>query len=186
MTSTNAPAQITLSFSRSAGIVAMTTGEKYPWAQTALESTGFQRRQDGTYALPVEDPQAAQATMVELLRAADRHQSVVKMSGRPFIGDVAEGIAAQLPGRWSVTVDAYSHPVWQEDLVPLLWDAGELAQAVQNARIACAAVLGPPPRHYGGDHSCQAGDGAPHIIRQHPCTSARLGGEKRHEKFTPS
>ncbi|WP_338933169.1 hypothetical protein WEB32_34265 [Streptomyces netropsis] len=79
--------------------------------------------------------------MAELLRTADRHQSVVKISGRPHIGDVAEGIAARLPGQWSVTVDVYSHPVWQEDLVPLLWDAGELAQAVQTARIPCAAVL---------------------------------------------
>ncbi|MFI0743010.1 hypothetical protein ACH4PU_33805 [Streptomyces sp. NPDC021100] len=141
MTSTNTPAQITLSFSRSAGIVAVAAGEKYPWARTALEATGFQRRQDGTYSLPVEDPQAAQATMAELLRTADRHLSVVKISGRTFIGDVAEGIAAHLPGRWSATVDVYSHPVWQEDLVPLLWDTGELAQEVRTARIPCAAVL---------------------------------------------
>ncbi|MBC2875613.1 MULTISPECIES: hypothetical protein [Streptomyces] len=112
MTSTDAPAQITLSFSRSAaGIVAVAVGEKYPWAQTALEATGFQRRQDDTYTLPIEDPQAAQAPMAELVRTADRHQSVVKASGRTFMGDVAEGIAAHLPGRWSATVDVYSHPV---------------------------------------------------------------------------
>ncbi|MER5782647.1 hypothetical protein ABT104_13105 [Streptomyces mobaraensis] len=141
MTSTNFPAQITLSFSRSASIIAVATGEKYPWAQTALEATGFQRRQDGTYALAVEDPQATQATVVELLRTAERHQSSVKISGRSYIGDVAEGIVAHLPGQWNAKVDVYSHPIWQEDLVPLLWDAGELAKAVQTARIPSAAVL---------------------------------------------
>ncbi|MCD9193413.1 hypothetical protein [Streptomyces albireticuli] len=141
MTSTSAPAQITLFFSRSVGIVAAANGEKYAWAQTALEASGFQRRKDGTYVLALGDPQVAQATLISLLRIADRHRSIVKITGRSYIRDVAEGIAGHLPGEWSVTVDVYSHPVWQEDLVPWLWDAGELSQAIQTTRIPYAAVL---------------------------------------------
>ncbi|MCC3779453.1 hypothetical protein [Streptomyces sp. UNOB3_S3] len=141
MTSANSPAQITLSFSRSADIIAVASGERYPWAQTALKLSGFQRRHDGTYALAPGDPPTTQATMASLVRTADRHRSTVKISGRFYLGDIAEGIATHLPGEWSATVEVYSHPLWQEDLVPWLWDAGELSEAIRTTRVPYAAVL---------------------------------------------
>ncbi|RSO21547.1 hypothetical protein DMH15_35215 [Streptomyces sp. WAC 06725] len=135
------PAHITLAFSRSAGIVAIPTGRQYRWAETALSTSGFQRRDDGTFALPVGDPQAARTTVPDLIRAAQRHQTTVKASTRRFLGDVAQDFADQLRGTWTVKLEVYSHPLWQEDLVPWLWDCGELSQAVQNLQVPYAAVL---------------------------------------------
>ncbi|MGF0168480.1 hypothetical protein ACQRET_31380 [Streptomyces koyangensis] len=42
-----AEAQIILSHSRESGIVAIASGEQYPWAHTALAKSGFQRDDDG-------------------------------------------------------------------------------------------------------------------------------------------
>ncbi|GCD41861.1 hypothetical protein [Streptomyces paromomycinus] len=134
-------ATITLAFSRNAGIVAIPTGRQYRWAKTALSTSGFQRHDDGTFALPVGDPQAARTTVADLMRAAQRHQASVRASSRRFLGDVAQDFAAQLRGTWTVELEVYSHPLWQEDLVPWLWDCGELSQAVQNLQVPYAAVL---------------------------------------------
>ncbi|WP_405734833.1 hypothetical protein OG607_41190 [Streptomyces sp. NBC_01537] len=140
MPSTHSPPHITLALS-AAGIVAVASGQKYPWAQTALEQAGFHRRADGTYALPLRDPESGRAALTDLVRTAHRHHSAVTTSNRRYLGDVADAIAEHLPGTWSATVDVYSHPVWQEDLVPWLWDCGELSRAVRSERIPYAAVL---------------------------------------------
>jgi hypothetical protein len=136
-----ADAQIILAYSRDAGIVAIAGGEKYPWAHTALEETGFQRGEAGIYRLPADDPDAARATVADLIRCAERHSTSVTTSSRRFIGEAARDIARLLPGAWEPAVEIYSHPVWQEDLVPWLWDSGELGRAVQTARIPYAATL---------------------------------------------
>ncbi|MFJ9033628.1 hypothetical protein ACIRQP_35020 [Streptomyces sp. NPDC102274] len=135
-------AQITLCFSRATGIVAIASGEQYRWAQTALAGSRFQRRDNGTYTLPLDDPETARTTLTGLVRSAERHQSTVATSSRRFIGDIAGDLVAQLPGQWNATVEVYSHPLWQEeDLVPWLWDSGELTQAAQSARVPYAARL---------------------------------------------
>ncbi|MEV6423700.1 hypothetical protein [Streptomyces sp. NPDC051662] len=133
---------ITLSFSRDTGIVAIAHGEQYPWAQTALETAGFQFGDYGTYVLSADDPDTARATVTALVRAAQRHRIIVTTSSRRFLGDIAQDLAAQLPGRWAAALEVYNHPVWQEDLVPWLWDSGELSQAVQTGRVPYAARLG--------------------------------------------
>ncbi|MET9507683.1 hypothetical protein ABZX62_04240 [Streptomyces flavidovirens] len=133
-----ADAQIILSHSREAGIVAMATGEQYPWAHAALNETGFQRDERGVYHLPAD---ASSATVADLARCADRHRTTVTTSSRRFIGDAARDIAQLLPGQWRATVQIYSHPVWQEDLVPWIWDSGELGRALQSERIPYAATL---------------------------------------------
>ncbi|MFH9612836.1 hypothetical protein ACH4MM_03545 [Streptomyces pratensis] len=133
-----ADAQITLSYSRDAGIVAIASGEQYAWAQTTLKETGFRRDDHGVYHLPEG---ASTATVADLVRCAERHRTSVSTSSRRFIGDTARDIARLLPGRWSATVQIYSHPVWQEDLVPWVWDCGELGRALQSERIPCAATL---------------------------------------------
>ncbi|MGW6742837.1 hypothetical protein ACWGDX_19295 [Streptomyces sp. NPDC055025] len=138
---TTSTAQITLCFSRDSGIVAIAHGEQYPWAQTALETSGFQRRENGTYALPAADPETARATVTALAFTVERHRTTVTISHRRYLGEIAEELAAQLPGTWSATLSVHSHPVWQEDLVPWLWDSGELSQTVQTARVLCAATL---------------------------------------------
>ncbi|WP_206342755.1 hypothetical protein [Streptomyces ureilyticus] len=135
------PAEITLVLSASAGIVAVAHGERYRWAQTALQRVGFQRRDNGTSALAVNDPQAARDTVHQLIRTARRHQATVTASSRRYLGDIADEMAAHLPGQWSARVGVHSHPVWQHDLVPWLWDAGELIRAVQTERLPYTAVL---------------------------------------------
>ncbi|MFD9817484.1 hypothetical protein [Streptomyces violascens] len=133
-----ADAQITLSYSRDAGIVAIASGERYPWAHTALEESGFRRGEAGVYHLPGD---ATRTSLAGLVRCAARHRTSVHTSSRPFIGDVAGDITRALPGQWQAAVEIYSHPVWQEDLVPWIWDSGELGRAVQSERIPYAATL---------------------------------------------
>jgi hypothetical protein len=135
------PAEITLVLSASAGIVAVAHGERYRWAETALKLVGFHRRDDGAFALAVNDPQAARDAVHQLIRTARRHQATVTASNRRYLGDVADEIAAHLPGPWNAKVGVHSHPVWQHDLLPWLWDAGELIHAVQTERLPYTAIL---------------------------------------------
>ncbi|MFJ2648124.1 hypothetical protein ACIO1C_15480 [Streptomyces sp. NPDC087420] len=71
--------------------------------------------------------------MADLVMRADRHRTSVHTSNRRFIGDAARDLARQLPGQWDTSIEIYSHPAWQEDLVPWIWDSGELGRALQNA-----------------------------------------------------
>lgn len=134
-------AQIILSFSRDAGIVAVAHGEEYRWAQTALKLSGFQRQAVGTYILAASNPEATRDGLAGLLRTAEQHRTAVTTSSRPFLGDIAHDLTSQLGEQWAVELEVCSHPVWQEDLVPWLWDAGELSHAVQTARVPYAARL---------------------------------------------
>ncbi|MFE9407425.1 hypothetical protein ACFYN0_01275 [Streptomyces sp. NPDC006704] len=133
-----AEAQIILSHSRESGIVAVASGEQYPWAHAALAESGFQRDDDGVWHLPVD---GTQSTVVDLITCAKRHRTSVHVSNRRFIGDAARDLAQQLPGQWHASVETYQHPAWQEDLVPWIWDSGELGRAVQSERIPHAALL---------------------------------------------
>ncbi|MFK0121185.1 hypothetical protein [Streptomyces sp. NPDC090994] len=136
-----ADAQIILALSQAAGIVALVHGEEYRRAQTVLDETGFRPGEDGVHQLGAASPATARAAVSDLSRRADRHGMRVTMSGRHFVGDTARDIAHRLPGPWTARVEEYAHPLWQEDLVPWLWDSGELGHAVQNSRIPYAAVL---------------------------------------------
>ncbi|MDF6066139.1 MULTISPECIES: hypothetical protein [unclassified Streptomyces] len=133
-----AEAQIILSHSRDSGIVAIASGEQYPWAHTALAESGFRRDDDGVYHLPAD---GNQTTVVDLVKCAKRHRTSVHTSSRRFIGDAARDLARQLPGQWTTSVEIYSHPAWQEDLVPWIWDSGVLGRALQSERIPYAATL---------------------------------------------
>ncbi|MFJ7423368.1 hypothetical protein ACIQXD_32900 [Streptomyces uncialis] len=142
MPSSSLPAQISLCVSARSGIVATASGEKYPWAETALKLAGFARDRGGVYTLNDSDPAATRRALAKLVVTADRHQSAVTTSSRPFIGDVADSIARRLPGTWTTTVEIYSHPIWQDDLVPWLWDTGPLTAAVRTERIPYAVQFG--------------------------------------------
>ncbi|CAL9611907.1 hypothetical protein [Streptomyces sp. enrichment culture] len=131
-------AQIILSHSRKSGIVAIASGEQYPWAHTALAESGFQQDNDGVWHLPAD---GTQTTVVDLVRCAKRHRASVHTSSRGFIGDAARDLARLLPGQWHASVEIYSHPAWQGDLVPWIWDSGELGRTVQSEPIPYAAVL---------------------------------------------
>ncbi|MGQ4376485.1 hypothetical protein ACN6K9_006848 [Streptomyces sp. SAS_267] len=133
-----AEAQIILSRSRDSGLVAIAAGERYPWAHTALAETGFRRDDESVYHLPAG---GSEATVVDLVTCAKRHRTSVHASSRRFIGDAARDLAGLLPGQWSASVKIYSHPAWQEDLVPWIWDSGELGRALQSERIPYAATL---------------------------------------------
>ncbi|MFE5162958.1 hypothetical protein ACFRNT_31525 [Streptomyces sp. NPDC056697] len=133
-----AEAQIILSHSRDSGIVAIASGEQYPWAHTALAESGFRRDDDGVYHPPAD---GNRTTVVNLVTCAKRHRTSVHTSSRRFIGDAARDLARQLLGQWNTSVEIYSHPAWQEDLVPWIWDSGELGRALQSERIPYAATL---------------------------------------------
>ncbi len=133
-------AQIILAVSPADGLVAVPLGEQYRWANTALQLTpGFERRPDGTYAL--RDMDTAAPILRALADTARRHRVHLFGGPRPYLGDYATALADALPGTWTVKVEVYAHPLWQEDLVPLLWDAGELIDCVEHVRIPYAAQL---------------------------------------------
>ncbi|MEU9246975.1 hypothetical protein [Streptomyces sp. NPDC048385] len=127
----NHPAEITLAYSRAAGLVAIAHGEQYRWAHTALEQAGFTKRADGSHSAPGPDVRTAAA---KLLPLAHRYRTAVDVSARPFLGDIADRIAVLLPGTWTAQV-------WQGDLLPWLWDSGELVQTVEHQRVPYAAKL---------------------------------------------
>ncbi|MEU3008081.1 hypothetical protein [Streptomyces sp. NPDC006863] len=133
-----ADAQIILAYARESGIVAIVQGEEHKRARTAFAETGFRRDDDGVYHPPVDDPETM---MADLVTCAKRHHVTVHTSGRRFIGDAARDLASRLPGQWSTSVQIFSHPSWQEDLVPWIWDSGELGRAIQSERIPYAAML---------------------------------------------
>ncbi|MGW4200328.1 hypothetical protein [Streptomyces sp. NPDC004726] len=135
------PAQIILSVREATEIAAIATGTQYRWAETALKAAGWGRTEGGVYTRPAGDRAAAERAVSTLVHFARRHRAVVVTSTRPHLGDIADTIARQLPGPWTSTVEVYSHPVWQEDLMPWLWDSGELTQAVQDGQVLYAAQL---------------------------------------------
>ncbi|MEF9902107.1 hypothetical protein [Streptomyces sp. P9-A2] len=136
-----ADAQIILAYGHDTGIIAIGHGERYKAAHQALSAAGFHRGDDWVYHLPNVDEDASRATVADLVRHATAHGAEVTTSSRRFIGDTARDIARLLPGQWEARIELYSHPVWQQDLVPWLWDSGELARAVQNERVPYAATL---------------------------------------------
>ncbi|GHH29531.1 hypothetical protein [Streptomyces rubradiris] len=136
-----ADAQITLTYSRNIGVVAIATGKHYESAEKVLGATGFRRGEAGTYHVSDADEAAAKKALARLVQRAQASGIEVTASSRRFIGDAARDIARLLPGQWNTQVEIYAHPVWQEDLLPYLWDNGDLAHAVRTARIPYAATL---------------------------------------------
>ncbi|MFF9778513.1 hypothetical protein ACF1HJ_33295 [Streptomyces sp. NPDC013978] len=65
----------------------------------------------------------------------------MRVSSRPFVGDVADQIAGHLPGTWTTQVEIYAHPHWQGDLLSWLWDRGEFVQAMEEQRVPYAVKL---------------------------------------------
>ncbi|MFF5537836.1 hypothetical protein ACFY71_36145 [Streptomyces cinerochromogenes] len=139
-----ANAQITLAYSRNTGVVAIATGEQYKSAEGVLNDAGFRRGEAGVYYLTHTNEAAARGTLARLVQRAEARGIQVAASSRRFIGDAARDVARLLPGRWDTQVEIYSHPVWQEDLVPYLWDNGELARAVRTQQVPYAATLTDP------------------------------------------
>ncbi|MEV3950080.1 hypothetical protein AB0K57_20850 [Streptomyces halstedii] len=137
----NLNAEITLTTSRHLGLVAITHGEKYQQANRALEEAGFERLPNGASTAPLTDPQAARRTASALVHHAHAHGATITTSTRPYLGDIGPEIAAQLPGAWTAELEIYSHPLWQEDLWPMLWEAGEMYRALEDHRIPFASVL---------------------------------------------
>ncbi|MEJ8650637.1 hypothetical protein WKI65_21680 [Streptomyces sp. MS1.AVA.3] len=134
-------AEITLSTSRTLGLVAIASGDQYRQANQALAAAGFRRQRNGAYTASLADAQAARHTASALLHHAHEHGATVIASTRPYLGDVGTEIASRLPGTWSAELEIYSHPLWQEDLWPALWEAGEIHRALEDHRIPFASVL---------------------------------------------
>ncbi|MFI1890230.1 hypothetical protein [Streptomyces jumonjinensis] len=137
----SAPARITLSVCEGEKIAAIATGTQYRWAETALAAAGWSRTEGGVYTRLVGDRTTAERAVSILVHFARRHRAAVVTSTRPHLGTIADTIAHHLPGPWTPTVEVYSYPIWHEDLVPLLWDSGELTHAVQAGQVTHAATL---------------------------------------------
>ncbi|GAA1160012.1 hypothetical protein GCM10009654_15260 [Streptomyces hebeiensis] len=134
-------ARITLSTSRTLGLVAIASGQEYHKAAHALHEAGFSRLPNGAFVAPLADAHAARATASALVHHAHEHSAAITTSSRPHLGDVGTEIATRLPGTWSAELQIYSHPLWQEDLWPMLWEAGAMRQAVEDHRVPFASVL---------------------------------------------
>ncbi|ELS55881.1 hypothetical protein [Streptomyces viridochromogenes] len=132
---------ITLSTSRTLGLVAVASGEDYEQAHQALEEAGFNRLRNGAYTASLADAQAARRTASALVHHAHAHGATLVTSPRPHLGDIGIEIASRLPGTWSAELEIYSHPLWQDDLWYGLWEAGEIHQALEGHRIPFASVL---------------------------------------------
>ncbi|MET9185129.1 hypothetical protein ABZX63_07695 [Streptomyces tendae] len=133
--------EITLSTSRTLGLVAMAAGEDYKQANQVLEAAGFSRQTGGAYAVSLANAQAARRTASALAAHATEHGVALVTSTRPYLGDIGTEIAARLPGTWTAQLELYSYPLWQEDLWYQLWEAGEIHRALQDHRIPFASVL---------------------------------------------
>ncbi|MER5443127.1 hypothetical protein [Streptomyces sp. NPDC002790] len=133
--------EITLSTSRTLGLVAMAAGENYKQANQALEAAGFSRQTGGAYAVSLDDAQAARRNASALAAHATEHGVTLVTSTRPYLGDISTEIAARLPGTWTSQLELYSYPLWQEDLWYQLWEAGEINRALQDHRVPFASVL---------------------------------------------
>jgi hypothetical protein len=190
-------AQIVLAYSQDSGIVAFVHGEEYRRARAALDASAFERGESGVYQLSSAAPDTVRATVAEVLRLAGEHGVRVSTSSRRFIGDAARDITRLLPGPWQARVELYEHPAWQQDLVPWLWDSGELARTVRIEPVPYAAVLTNPeagttllliehpghPRHYllgafTPEHFSEGHD-APHaprsiVLPPFPTRAARM------------
>ncbi|MFJ8794588.1 hypothetical protein [Streptomyces sp. NPDC102462] len=134
-------AEIVLATSHAMGLVAIATGEEYHQAVHALQKAGFSRLSNGTFISPLANTQVARATASSLVHYAHEHGATITTSSRPYLGDVGTEIAARLPGRWRAEVQIYSHPLAQEDLWPMLWEAGDIYRALEHHRIPFACVL---------------------------------------------
>ncbi|WP_369174474.1 hypothetical protein AB5J49_43990 [Streptomyces sp. R28] len=115
-------AEITLTTSRALGLVAIASGEDYQQAHHALKDAGFSRLSNGAFVSPLTDAQSARSTASALVHHAHEHGATITTSPRPrpYLGDIGTEIAARLPGTWSAELEIYSHPLWQEDLWPML------------------------------------------------------------------
>ncbi|WP_405814365.1 hypothetical protein OG241_07135 [Streptomyces sp. NBC_01390] len=86
------PAQITVAYSRHLdGLIAFSHGEQWRWAHAALAEAGFTKRDAGSFHTPGDSVPVA---MTKLLPIARRHRASLQVSGRPYLGDVADQIAA--------------------------------------------------------------------------------------------
>lgn len=139
---TNPPqAEIVLSTSHTHGLVAITSGERYLDARSALREVGFTSLPGGAFAVPLNGAQAARDTASALVHRAHEHGVSISTSSRPYLGDTGQDIAARLPGTWTAKVEIYARRHWQEDIVGSLWDSGDLLQAVVHEHVRCAVVL---------------------------------------------
>ncbi|MFE9601577.1 hypothetical protein [Streptomyces hokutonensis] len=134
-------AEITLTTSRALGLVAIASGEEYQRAHRAVKDAGFRRLSNGVFVSPLADAWSARYAASSLVHHAHEHGATITPSPRPYLGDIGTEIAARLPGAWSAQLEIYSHPVWQEDLWPALWEAGDLYRALVEHRIPFASVL---------------------------------------------
>lgn len=134
-------AEIALTTSRALGLVAIASGEEYQRAHHALKDAGFRRLPNGVFVSPLTDAQTARSAASALVHHAHTYGATITPSPRPYLGDIGTEIAARLPGTWSAQLEIYSHPLWQEDLWPALWDASDLHRALKDHRIPFASVL---------------------------------------------
>ncbi|MFG3038072.1 hypothetical protein ACGFYZ_14295 [Streptomyces sp. NPDC048330] len=89
----------------------------------------------------LRDLKSVPQVMSGLMLSARRHRVVLTSSSRPYLADYAHELAQRLPGTWTARIEIYAHPVWQADWMDLLWDSGQLGEAMEHRRVPYGAVL---------------------------------------------
>lgn len=69
------------------------------------------------------------------------HHMTVTLPSRTDLGTFTQQVADALPGRWSVSVEDWSHPRDQHELCGHLWDNANLSWATSEFRLPRAALL---------------------------------------------
>ncbi|MFE7116146.1 hypothetical protein ACFU99_12075 [Streptomyces sp. NPDC057654] len=137
----DAGSEVTLFTSARDGIVALTNGDNWRWAHTALDAAGFEKADDGVHAVPLGDADRTREVLLTLGVVAQITGATIVPSGETYIGDFARDLAEHLPGQWNARVENYSMRLWQGDLADCMWSEGPLAAALDQRQVRWAAVL---------------------------------------------
>ncbi|GGU55212.1 hypothetical protein GCM10010211_19870 [Streptomyces albospinus] len=134
-------ADITLYLSARDKIIALPSGTRRRWAETALDLAGFAQSHDQIHTLSLDDQAQARQALTHLHQAARDCQVTVATHPRPYLGDIAEAIVAALPGHWMATVEPLRRRQDQHNLREFLWEAGSLYDLLERNRLGFAAIL---------------------------------------------
>ncbi|WP_172381122.1 hypothetical protein [Streptomyces sp. MNP-20] len=134
-------AQITLYLSARDKIIALPSGTGRRWAETALNLAGITENHDQIHTLPLDDQAKARQALTHLHQAALDCQVTITTHPRPYLGDIAETIAMELPGHWQADTTDLRHQQDQDHLRDFLWESGVLYGLLESARLGFAAIL---------------------------------------------
>lgn len=91
--------------------------------------------------MPLIDADRARQALAALGETARSCQSKVTAADQYYLGDFARDVSEHLPGPWTLRIENYSLPMWQDDLTAGLWATGPILHELQHNRVSTAAIL---------------------------------------------